>query len=165
MTPSIYVGTYAKYVSGSLFGEWLNLADYETYEGFVHACKELHKDESDPEFMVQDFDDFPCRSMYHEAGLPTRDEFLLLNEFAKLDDHDQRIVENYAEYTGQLLIEDALDRFLGEYEDGEYAEQLMEECENIPDWVKFYIDFQKMERDMEYNGEIIEYDGFYYSAN
>lgn len=52
----IYVGTYAKYNNGSIFGEWMNLSDYEDLEEFYTACKELHKDEQDPEFMFQDFE-------------------------------------------------------------------------------------------------------------
>jgi len=49
--PRIYVGTYAKYNSGSIKGQWLNLKDYSDKDDFLAACRELHKDESDPEFM------------------------------------------------------------------------------------------------------------------
>lgn len=52
----IYVGTYKKYNEGSIFGEWLNLSDYNDLEEFYNACKELHKDEHDPEFMFQDYE-------------------------------------------------------------------------------------------------------------
>ena len=41
----IYVGTYAKYNDGSIFGKWLTLSDYADKEEFYEACKELHKDE------------------------------------------------------------------------------------------------------------------------
>ena len=30
----VYVGTYAKYNNGSIFGEWLTLGDYENAEEF-----------------------------------------------------------------------------------------------------------------------------------
>ena len=55
----VYVGTYGKYNNGSLKGGWLNLADYPKYEDFLKACKALHKGEHDPEFMIQDTEDFP----------------------------------------------------------------------------------------------------------
>lgn len=51
-TPKIYVGTYSKYNNGSIDGKWITISDYNTYEEFVDACRELHSDESDPEFMV-----------------------------------------------------------------------------------------------------------------
>lgn len=55
----VYVGTYRKYNNGSIKGAWLDLADYATYQEFMAACRKLHKDESDPEFMIQDTSDFP----------------------------------------------------------------------------------------------------------
>lgn len=55
----VYVGTYKKYNEGSIAGKWLDLADYETYADFLAACKEVHKDERDPEYMIQDSEDFP----------------------------------------------------------------------------------------------------------
>lgn len=55
----VYVGTYKKYNNGNLMGAWLDLADYDSYEEFVKACRKLHKDERDPEFMIQDSEDFP----------------------------------------------------------------------------------------------------------
>ena len=55
----VYVGTYGKYNNGSLFGKWLDLSDYNTYGDFLKACKQLHKGERDPEFMIQDSEGFP----------------------------------------------------------------------------------------------------------
>lgn len=57
--PKIYVGTYAKYNAGDLSGAWLSLRDYATYEELIEACLELHSDETDPELMIQDSEDFP----------------------------------------------------------------------------------------------------------
>lgn len=55
----VYVGTYAKYNNGSIDGKWLNLADYANRDEFYAACRELHKDEADPEFMFQDYEGVP----------------------------------------------------------------------------------------------------------
>lgn len=62
----IYVGTYKKYNEGSLFGEWLKLSDYSDYEELQEAMKELHKDEQDPEFMIQDYE---CSGLFKDLGL------------------------------------------------------------------------------------------------
>ena len=43
----VYVGTYNKYNNGSLFGKWLDLSDYSD------------KDEQEPEFMFQDYENIP----------------------------------------------------------------------------------------------------------
>lgn len=58
-TPKVYVGTYAKYNNGNLSGKWLDLTDYKTHADFVSACKALHKDENDPELMIQDAENMP----------------------------------------------------------------------------------------------------------
>lgn len=63
-----YVGTYHKYNNGSIFGAWISLADYTTKRAFLQKCKELHKDERDPEFMYQDTESIPT-SMYGESYL------------------------------------------------------------------------------------------------
>ena len=55
----VYVGTYNKYNSGSLFGKWLDLSDYSDKDEFMEACRELHKDDQDPEFMFQDYENIP----------------------------------------------------------------------------------------------------------
>lgn len=54
-----YVGTYGKYNEGNLAGKWLDLNDYPTYKDFCAACRELHKNECDPEFMIQDWEGLP----------------------------------------------------------------------------------------------------------
>lgn len=55
----VYVGTYKKYNSGSLAGDWLDLANYANYDAFLAACKKLHSDEKDPEFLIEDSEGFP----------------------------------------------------------------------------------------------------------
>ena len=67
---SVYVGTYGKYNNGSLFGAWLDLSDYADKEEFYEACRELHKDEEDAEFMFQDYENIPENliSESHLAG-------------------------------------------------------------------------------------------------
>lgn len=55
----IYVGTWNKYNNGNLAGAWLSLADYNTFDELMAVCHKIHKDEKDPEFMVQDCEDMP----------------------------------------------------------------------------------------------------------
>lgn len=49
----VYVGTYKKYSEHNLDGDWLDLCVYDDCGEFLEACKELHEDENDPEFMIQ----------------------------------------------------------------------------------------------------------------
>ena len=55
----VYVGTYGKYNNGNLAGAWIDLNDTKNYADFLEACRKVHADEADPEFMIQDTDDMP----------------------------------------------------------------------------------------------------------
>jgi len=57
--PRVYVGTYGKYNRGSLAGGWLSLKECKDYQDFLRKCGRLHRGEHDPEFMIQDCEDFP----------------------------------------------------------------------------------------------------------
>lgn len=58
--PAVYVGTWAKYNNGSIEGCWFNdLTVFETESDFLAAARKFHKDEKDPEFMYQDYENFP----------------------------------------------------------------------------------------------------------
>lgn len=69
--PKVYVGTYHKYNCGSIYGAWIDLAECATYAEFIKKCREVHKDEPDPELMIQDYDFFPdglsCMEWLSEA--------------------------------------------------------------------------------------------------
>ena len=66
-TPKAYIGTYAKYNNGSLDGAWIDLTEYGSYDDFLSACHELHKDESDPELMCQDTECMPDGISFPES--------------------------------------------------------------------------------------------------
>ena len=55
---NVYVGTWKKYNNGSIDGKWISI-DGKSYDEFVAECREVHKDERDPEFMIQDYEEFP----------------------------------------------------------------------------------------------------------
>lgn len=64
--PQVYVGTYRKYNNGNLDGGWITLTDYPNYAAFMEACYKLHKDEHDPELMIQDCSDMPDGLSFRE---------------------------------------------------------------------------------------------------
>ena len=59
LQPKVYVGTYKKYNEGRNKGGWITLTDCKNYAAFLTACRQLHKDERDPELMIQDCSDMP----------------------------------------------------------------------------------------------------------
>lgn len=137
-TPRIYVGTYAKYASGSIAGKWLDLEDYADKGDFLAACAELHADESDPEFMFQDFEGFP-REFYSESYVPEE-----LFQWLELDEHERELVAAYCQATGETVdsetIDRARDQFAGTADSpADFAEETATETcalpEGIPNWI------------------------------
>ena len=155
----IYVGTYAKYNNGNLFGKWLTLADYNGKGEFIEACKELHDDEEDPEFMFQDWEDIPS-SMVGECHV---DEgcWELLEAY---DNYGNDAVNAYCSIFGKWDERDFQDRYRGKYTSWtDLAEQLLEDTgdlEAIPESLRYYFDYEKYGRDLHY--DFCEEDGHYF---
>lgn len=156
-TPKIYVGTYAKYNDGSIDGKWIDLSEYNTYEDFVDACRELHKDEKDPEFMVQDYENFP-EKWYHESGLPTEEEFDKINEYYLMDDSEKDAYAAYVSYTDNDSIDDFHDAYQGKFDSAEdFAYHIVDSMgwdslgqENLD----MYFDYDSFGRDLMYDFHI-----------
>ena len=115
--PAVYVGTYKKYNEGSIYGKWMTLSDYSDFDEFEEACRELHKDEEDPEFMCQDKEYIPD-SKYCESGL----EWLKFywDELADLDADDlAKVYEYWDEVDGSADAQDIIERYFMENMDDE----------------------------------------------
>jgi len=158
--PRIYVGTYAKYNSGSIAGKWLDLEDYSDKDEFLKACAELHKDESDPEFMFQDFEGFP-RSLYSESSVDDR-----LWAWLELDEDDRELLQVYQdEVNSDADIDEARDNFAGKYDsERDWAESFLEDTgglEQIPENLRNYFDFEAYARDARLGGDVsfVRHDG------
>ena len=157
---SIYVGTYQKYNNGSIQGAWVDLTKFSNEDEFLDYCKELHKDEEDPELMYQDFEEFPKR--YYSESYINSD----LWEWLALDDNEKDILEAYLECFGyDGTIEDAMKAYQGQYtNDIDFTMELLESCGDIPQDLPSYvhIDWEGTARDimMDYSSA----NGFYFRA-
>jgi len=157
----IYVGTYAKYNAGSIKGAWLDLEDYADRDAFLEACRELHRDEQDPEFMFQDFEGFP-RSFYNESSAPP-DE---LWDWLKLDEDEQELLAIYQDHIdSEGNIDTARDAFMGKYDSEEdWAANWLEDVgslQEVPEHLRNYIDYKAYARDARLGGDVsfVRHDG------
>jgi len=132
----LYVGTYAKYNAGSIGGAWLTLSDYADREDFLAACRELHKDEADPELMFQDFEGFP-KAWYCESSAPPA----ILWEWIDLRDDERLAFGAYVDNIGDgATIEGFREAWQGQWDSGaDFAEHIAEECgyvtKDLPSWI------------------------------
>jgi antirestriction protein len=150
----IYVGTFSKYNSGSIKGAWLNLENYSDKDAFLSACRELHKDESDPELMFQDYEGFP-KSLYSESSVS--DE---LWQWLELDEDDRELLAIYQDNVNQNGdIDEARDNFTGKFDsESDWAANFLEDTgglEGVPEHLRNYIDFEAYARDTRLGGDMV----------
>lgn len=160
--PSLYVGTYAKYNNGNIQGAWLDLTDYPDAEDFYKACKELHADEHDPEFMFQDFENFP-KSLYSESGnIEVVYEYI---DFLKSTYLSIEAVEAGIEL--DIPLDNLEDAYYGQFDsDIDLAHEYIESTgllQSVPETIANYFDFEAFGRDLAF--DFIESNGFYFWAN
>ena len=149
---AVYVGTYHKYNCGSIFGKWLNLSDYTDTDEFYTACRELHKDEQDPEFMFQDFENIP-NGLIDESWL-SKNIFEVLEALEDMDESRREAFliwcdnghHKLSEGDISDLISEFDDAYVGEYSDDEdFAFEQVEQMD-LPEFAKSYFDYQAYAR-------------------
>ena len=168
----IYVGTYAKYNNGNIYGMWIDLNKVGDADEFFEVCTKLHSDEDDPEFMMQDFQGFP-KFLYDESM--NKEDVQKILDWISLKKSDQEILEDYVDYKGELddvydTLREAKDRFIGTNLD-----EVVHNCvvngilSNIPDQktrdiVETYFKYDEYEREImndiiigEIHGNIFSY--------
>jgi antirestriction protein len=157
MEAKIYVGTYGKYNAGSLFGRWLDLADYSDKVAFNEACKELHKDEHDPEYMFQDYEgilhDMP-KCWISESSL-SEIVFEILDHFSDDEDKAQAFIDwvKSSGYQGDFhyLISNFDEAYMGAYDNERaYGEELINEMGILDKMgsLSSYFDYEAYTRDL-----------------
>ena len=148
--PKVYVGTYRKYNNGDISGEWVDLTDYDDAEEFFEYCREIHSDEEDPEFMFQDFENFP-KEMYCES-MSAKDLEPILR-YAQLKDYEREVFNAYIGYFGyddDWGIDKIYDKYHGEADSEEdFAERILDECyPDMPEFARRYFDIKAFARDL-----------------
>lgn len=151
---SVYVGTYRKYNNGSLSGAWLNLSDYESREELYAACRKLHKDEADPEFMFQDWEYIP-NGFISEYGISNvlfaviEASKQICNEEAFATWLDYYTEDDFADKDADDIEEMFNESYEGEYEsDVDFAYHIVEEYYNLEGPLATYFDYQAFARDL-----------------
>lgn len=158
-TPAVYVGTYHKYNSGSIAGQWFELTDFDDKADFYEACKVLHADECDPEFMFQDWEGIPSQFV-SESSINW--DFIAAFKQAE-DERQEDAFLAWASYTGECDFDDFRDAYLGQAESEEaYAMEMIEDSgllNEVPEQLRNYFDFESYARDLFSDGYVF-HDGY-----
>ena len=152
----IYVGDYASYNNGFLFGRWLSLNGKTTNEIWKEIRGVLKENSAKlgalcEEPMFQDFEGFP-REFYRESNL----DFERLAQYLELEDHEQEKVRAYLEY--DPCPDSALERF----EDVIIWDSFQDYMNELPIWEEIpvhyhhLIDADRLERELRIEGNFVD---------
>ena len=143
----IYVACLAAYSNGILHGCWID-AEQDAHDIYanIRAMLAASPIEGAEEWAIHDYEGFEGADV---------SEYMGIEEVAKLaafiGEHGE-IGGKLVGYVGDLdeakkAIEDA---YAGEYRSlADFAEELTEATEQVPDHLRVYIDYERMARDME----------------
>ena len=149
--PALYVGTYAKYNSGSLSGMWVDLTTFYDCDDFLNFCNALHADEKYPELMFQDFQNMP-KAFYCESGI-NAETFGKINDYYKLCQHyDKAAVDAYIDYNNNFDMDGFENDFCGEYDSEEdFSREIVNDCYDLEKQMghlAMYFDYEAFAHDL-----------------
>lgn len=123
----------------------------------------LHSDEEDPEFMFQDYENFP--SDFYSESCFNEDSFDKIQEYANLDDDDKEMYDAFTEYyCTRYTIDEIRERCQGKFDsERELAEYLFDEVGyEMPDFARRYFDYDAYADDL-FRYDFTFVDGYVFS--
>ncbi len=148
----IYVADLAAYNNGKLHGVWINAADeLDEIQEQINLMLSSSPEGFAEEYAIHDYEGFNGYNVSEYEGMESV--------------HDVAcFIEEYPEIGGELLdhfsdIEEAKkaaeENYCGCFKSiADYAEELTEDTSQIPENLAYYIDYERMGRDMELGGDV-----------
>ena len=150
---NIYVADLAAYNNGKLHGVWIDATqDLDDIQAQINQMLAKSPEGFAEEYAIHDYEGFCGYSVSEYDGIE------LVHEIACF-------IEEHSDVGGELLnhfsgdIDEAKkameDNYCGCHSSlADYAEELTEQTTEIPQHLAFYIDYERMGRDMELSGDI-----------
>ena len=154
----IYVACLAAYNNGILHGAWI---DANQGEGSIlyaiHDMLKISPIECAEEYAIHDYEGFCGISISEYEGIVQVAEYA---EF--ITEHGELGGALYSHYGDIESAQKAItDHYHGSYKSlTDFAQELTEETTQIPDSLRYYIDYEAMARDLEINDVVAIETGF-----
>jgi antirestriction protein len=148
----IYVADLVAYNSGHLHGVWIDATlDVESIQVAINAMLAASPVAGAEEYAIHDYEGFGSHRLHEYEGIEGVHQIACF-------------IEAYPDFGAELLahfgdLEDARlaaeESYRGCYPTlADYAQELTEETTTIPESLIYYIDYERMARDMEMSGDI-----------
>lgn len=149
----IYVADLAAYNNGKLHGVWINACDdLDAIKAQVNEMLAKSPEGFVEEYVIHDYEGFGGYTLSEYAGIGAVHNIACF-------------IAEYPDFGGELLnhfggdLEEARsaaeENYCGCYKSlADYVQELTEETTQIPESLSYYIDYERMGRDMELGGDI-----------
>jgi len=154
----IYVACLAAYNNGILHGAWIDAnQDEDAICYAIHDMLKVSPIECAEEYAIHDYEGFCGISISEYEGIAQVAEYA-----AFIAEHSELGGALYSHYGDIESAQKAItDHYHGSYKSlTDFAEELTEETTQIPDSLRFYIDYEAMARDLEINDVVAIETGF-----
>ena len=149
----IYIADLAAYNAGYLHGVWIDACDdIEDIWGQIKTMLTASPVEDSEEHAIHDYEGFGGYALSEHAGIETAHEIACF--IAEYPDFGGELLSNFGGDLEETKTA-AEENYCGCYRSlADYAQELTEETTQIPENLTYYIDYERMGRDMEISGDI-----------
>ena len=152
-TPRIYVADLAAYNNGKLHGVWIDATDApDDIQEQINAMLAQSPEEFSEEWALHDYEGFEGLGLSEYEGIERVHELACF-----IEEHGKIGAELLSHFGGNLDdARRAMDEdYCGCYESlADYVQELTEDTTQIPESLQYYIDYERMGRDMEMGGDV-----------
>lgn len=149
----IYVADLAAYNSGYLHGKWIDATlDIDDIQAEVNDMLSMSPVADAEEYAIHDYEGFNGYDLGEYEGLETAHEVACF-----IEEHPEIGGELLNHFSGDIdeakrAIEESYNGCYPSLED--YAQELTEQTTEVPQNLAFYIDYERMARDLELSGDV-----------
>lgn len=160
---AIYVACLAAYNSGHLHGAWIWAEDADDMRADTQAMLARSPEPGAEEWAIHDYAGFEGLNLSEYQSFET-----VADMAAFITDHGALGAKLTEHYGGDLEdARKALQEYCGAFESlADYARDMVDQCGlSVPDYLRHYIDYAAMGRDMELGGDVIAIEMGYQSVH
>lgn len=149
----IYVADLAAYNAGYLHGVWIDACDdVSDIWGQIKIMLANNPVKHSEEHAIHDYEGFGGYALSKYESIETAHEVACF--IAEYPDFGGELLNHFGGDLGEARTA-AEENYCGCYKSlSDYAQELTEETTQIPEYLAYYIDYERMGRDMEMSGDI-----------
>ena len=148
----IYMADLAAYNNGMLHGVWIDATDEpDTIQEQINTMLENSPIAGAEEYAIHDYEGFGGYAVSEDEGIQAVHEIACF-----IEEHGEIAAELISHFSTLEEAQKAMEEdYQGEYASlSDYAQEITEETSEVPSHLEFYIDYDRMGRDMEMSGDI-----------